>query len=179
MCHFTCDMWHVTHYIQAVVNIVSKSQVRSSNGLWFLICWRFGGKRSLNQLLTKVFVSPATPGLLNIIREARIKAFENVMYHWVKGTLVPLWKEYIFTKSAPSPVIMPLPTLFLLMVLLTWETPGCHQQVQPEVTIKFPFYGNTHTHTQNVWPPKRKKKKGLGATTHIGWEIHTGGMRDF
>ena len=38
----------------------------------------------------------------------------------------------------------------------------------------------THTHTHKMFDrQKEKKKKGLGATTHIGWEIHTGGMRDF
>ena len=93
-----------------------------------------------------VVVSLATRGLLNIIREVRITAFQNVSYHWVKGTLVTLWKRYIFTKSAPSPVIMPHPTLFLLMVLLTLETPSCHQQVQPGVTIKFPFSENRKNH---------------------------------
>ena len=50
--HFvTCDMWHVTGYTGHMtcdmfwgVNILSKFQLPSSYGLWFMVSWRLGGK---------------------------------------------------------------------------------------------------------------------------------------
>ena len=59
MWHMTCDTWHVTCDMLWGLNIVSKFQLPSSYGLWFMIFWRFGGKGSLtdwpNELITKVF----------------------------------------------------------------------------------------------------------------------------
>ena len=60
--HLTCDRWHVTYdmcHVNIVVNIVSKFQVPSSNGLAFMMFWRFGWKGWLSYLiyllLPKVF----------------------------------------------------------------------------------------------------------------------------
>ena len=67
--HVTCDTWHVTHDTWGV-NILSKFQLPSSYGLWFMIFWRFGGKGLLTDWLNHEGVcrtAPATPGLLNMI----------------------------------------------------------------------------------------------------------------
>ena len=66
----TGDTWHVTHDTWQVVNIVSKFQVPSSNGLGFMMFWRFGGKGSVNHLISDEAVcrtAPSTPGLLIIL----------------------------------------------------------------------------------------------------------------
>ena len=69
----TCDTWHVTHDMWLVVwgNILSKFQLPSSYGLWFMISWRLGGKGWLTHSLTQSIndegvcrTAPATPGLL-------------------------------------------------------------------------------------------------------------------
>ena len=54
--HVLRDMWHVTCDMLLGVNIVSKFQLPSSYGLWFMIFWRFGGKGSMIDWITKVFV---------------------------------------------------------------------------------------------------------------------------
>ena len=66
-------MWHVTRYTQGVVNIVSKFQVRSSIGVWFMIFWRFGGKGSVSSFIYQWMydegvcrTAPPTPDLLII-----------------------------------------------------------------------------------------------------------------
>ena len=74
--HVTCDMWQVTSntwHMTCVmlwgVNNFSRFQLPSSNGLWFMIFWRFGGKGSPNDWLTDSIndkgvcrTPPATPG---------------------------------------------------------------------------------------------------------------------
>ena len=67
--HTTHDTWHVTggeHYV--------KCQVPSSNGLGFMVFWKFGAKEwltwSVNKLFSDVGVcstDPATPSLLNTL----------------------------------------------------------------------------------------------------------------
>ena len=47
--------YFLTHYTQGRVNIVLTFKVPNSNGLGFIIFWRFGGKGRLNQQVTKVF----------------------------------------------------------------------------------------------------------------------------
>ena len=85
MWHVTCDMWHVTHDTWHVtcdtwrdmlhmtcdmfggVNILSKFQLLSSYGLWFMILWISGGKGWLTESINYKAVyrtDPATPGLL-------------------------------------------------------------------------------------------------------------------
>ena len=53
--HVTHDMWHVWG-----VNILSKFQLPSSYGLWFIILWRYGGKGLLaeliNESVTRLFI---------------------------------------------------------------------------------------------------------------------------
>ena len=60
MCHVSRVTCHMSHITWLIVNIVSKFQVPSSNGLGFMVLWIFGGKWSLtwsiSQLITKVFV---------------------------------------------------------------------------------------------------------------------------
>ena len=61
--HMTCDTWHVTHG-GGGVNILSKFQLPSSYRLGFMMLWRLGGNRSLNQLMNDEAVyrtAPATP----------------------------------------------------------------------------------------------------------------------
>ena len=67
MWHVTCDTWHVTHETQGVMNIVSKCQLPSSNGLEYTEFWRYFHTPSLNPSISKGGVwrtAPATPGLL-------------------------------------------------------------------------------------------------------------------
>ena len=77
MWHVTCDMWHVTWHVTHDmwyvwgVNILSKFQLPSSYGLWFIILWISGGKGWLNESMNKSMndeavyrTAPATPGLL-------------------------------------------------------------------------------------------------------------------
>ena len=67
--HVTSDMWHVTHDNWCIVNILSKFQLSSSNGLGFLMLWISGGKGSLNQSVSNggdCRTAPAAPGLLSI-----------------------------------------------------------------------------------------------------------------
>ena len=63
----TCDTWHMTYDIWTMtqetlreVDIVSKFQVPISNGLGFMMFWRFGGKglpiEIMNEWITKVFL---------------------------------------------------------------------------------------------------------------------------
>ena len=43
------DTWNVPRYTKWEVNIFTKWQVISSNGLCFMVFWRFGGKGRLNK----------------------------------------------------------------------------------------------------------------------------------
>ena len=56
----TRAMWHVTHDTWLVVNIVSKVQVPSSDGLGFMVLWRLEEKDGLinqfNESVTEVFL---------------------------------------------------------------------------------------------------------------------------
>ena len=60
MWHMTCDTWHVTwhmtHDMWHVwgVNILSKFQLPSSYGLWFMILWIYGGDGWLAQLMNEL-----------------------------------------------------------------------------------------------------------------------------
>ena len=73
--HVTPDTWHVTCDTWWGVNILSKFQLPSSNGLGFMISWRLGGKGSwlnewINELIKDEAVCrtvPATPGVLIIL----------------------------------------------------------------------------------------------------------------
>ena len=60
MWHVTRDTWHKTHDMRHVtydmlwgVNLLSKLQLPSSSGLWFMIFWRLGGKGWLNELINE------------------------------------------------------------------------------------------------------------------------------
>ena len=78
MWHVTRDMWHVTRDMWrdtwhmtcdmfGGVNILSKFQLSSSYGLWFMILWISGGKGSVTESVKYEAVyrtAPATPGLL-------------------------------------------------------------------------------------------------------------------
>ena len=54
------DTWHMTCDMFGGVNILSKFQLPSSYGLWFMILWISGGKGWLNQLInqwiTRLFI---------------------------------------------------------------------------------------------------------------------------
>ena len=54
--HLTCDMWNMV----VGVNIISKFQLPTSNGLWFMMPCRFGGKGWLtewmNESVIRLFV---------------------------------------------------------------------------------------------------------------------------
>ena len=56
MRHVTCDMWQVTYDTWCGVNILSKFQLSSFNGFGVMMFWKLGGKGSLTELMTKVFV---------------------------------------------------------------------------------------------------------------------------
>ena len=76
--HVTYDTWHVTRDMQHVTcdmlwgeTILSKFQLPSSSGLWFMIFWRFGGKGWFTHWLNESVnhkgfykTAPATQGLL-------------------------------------------------------------------------------------------------------------------
>ena len=69
--HVTGDTWQMTRENDTSqdMNIVSTFQVPSSNGLVFMVYWRFGGKGWLTRLIKYKGVcrtDPATPGLLII-----------------------------------------------------------------------------------------------------------------
>ena len=67
MWHVTCDTWHVTYDMLLGVNNLSKFQLPSSSGLWFMILWRLRGKGWLTDWLSneaECRTAPATPGLL-------------------------------------------------------------------------------------------------------------------
>ena len=56
--YVTRDTWNVTHETSHItcdmlwgVNILSKCQLPSSYGLWFMISWRLGGKDSRTDLI--------------------------------------------------------------------------------------------------------------------------------
>ena len=66
--HMTHDTWHVTCDTRCGVNILSKFQFPSSNSLWLMKCWRFGGKGSANEWMNEWIsdkgvcrTAPATP----------------------------------------------------------------------------------------------------------------------
>ena len=67
--HVTCDTWHMTFDKWWGVNVLSKFQLPSSNGLGSIMFWIFGGKRSLTDWLNELMSNKAvcrTPGLFNI-----------------------------------------------------------------------------------------------------------------
>ena len=67
--HVTRDTWNITHDTWCGVNILSKFQLSSSNGLGFMMLWISGGKGSLTQWINHEAVcrtAPATPGRLII-----------------------------------------------------------------------------------------------------------------
>ena len=83
MGHGTWDMWHVTLDMRRVtcdmlwgVNILSKFQLPSSYGLWFMIFWILGGKGWLPQWINDKAgckTDPATPSLLKRTRNFQRK----------------------------------------------------------------------------------------------------------
>ena len=69
--HLTGDRWQVTRDTWWGVNILSKFQLPSSNGLGFMMSWRWRGKGWLSDLINESMndegvcrAAPATPGLL-------------------------------------------------------------------------------------------------------------------
>ena len=50
--HVSHDKWHLTYATEGVVNIVSKFQVPSSNGLGVMMLWGLGGKGSLSDSIS-------------------------------------------------------------------------------------------------------------------------------
>ena len=65
--HVTPDTWHLTCDTWWGVNILSKCQLSSSQGLGVMMLWRFGGKCWLSNLIGNRGVcktAPATSGLL-------------------------------------------------------------------------------------------------------------------
>ena len=87
-----CDTWHVTHDTWHMtcdtlwgVDILSKFQLPSSYGLWFMISWRLGGKGWPTELMNHggdCRTAPVTPGLLII----------NIINYWyTAGFVEQLW----------------------------------------------------------------------------------------
>ena len=67
MWHMTRDMWHGACDMLWWVNILSKFQLPSSYGLWYMIFWRSVGKGSLTDWLNHggdCRTAPYTPGML-------------------------------------------------------------------------------------------------------------------
>ena len=71
--HMTCDIWHMTCDMLWGVNILSKFQLPSCYGLWFIISWTLGGKGSRTDWLINdkgvCRTAPAKPGLLNTLQK--------------------------------------------------------------------------------------------------------------
>ena len=106
MWHVTCDTWHfVTRDMFGGVNILSKFQLPSSYGLWFMISWSSRGKGSRSDWMNDEGVSrtaQATPGLLKILNNSKtcqrmkkirtyrfqstapnnLKWGQNIIFHW-------------------------------------------------------------------------------------------------
>ena len=85
MWHVTRDTWHVTHDTWCGVNILSKFQLSSSNGLGFMMLWISGGKGSVTRSVNDEAVcrtAPATPGLLNTmtVRNSMIPSLKSAIY---------------------------------------------------------------------------------------------------
>ena len=102
----TRDMWHVTCGMLWGVNIVSKFQLLSYSGLWFMIFWRLGGKgwftNSLNESMNDKAdcrTAPATPGLVKIIS---ISGSEK-LWIWEKIVIVTKAQQTTLTESYEYP----------------------------------------------------------------------------
>ena len=81
--HLTCDTWHMTLTYDTWwgVNILSKCQLPSSNGLRLMISWRLGGKGWVTEWISyKAFcrTAPTSSGLLIICHWFQ-KLFPSVM----------------------------------------------------------------------------------------------------
>ena len=82
--HVTRDMWHVTCDMLWGVYILSKFRLPSSSGLWFMICWKLGGKGWLNEWMSNEAdcrTAPPTLGPL-IITYTRIEPAQNQKISW-------------------------------------------------------------------------------------------------
>ena len=83
----------------ALVNTLSKFQLPSSNCLWFMMLWRFGGKGWLTHSLNHKAVcrtAPATPGLLTFsalcLGDTYYLLNFDLFLFWVKSNL---WRLFL------------------------------------------------------------------------------------
>ena len=94
-----CDKWHMTRDMQHVtcdmlwgVNILSKFQLPSSSGFWFMIFWRLGGKGWVTEFMSNESdcrTALATPGLLNIVNQKKIYGPQQNFYN---SHFLQIWK---------------------------------------------------------------------------------------
>ena len=74
MWHMTHDTGHMTHDIWCGVNILSKFQLSSSNGLAVMMLWISGGKGSLTDWINYEAVCRTAPATLGLLKTHTVKA---------------------------------------------------------------------------------------------------------
>ena len=98
MWHITCDMWHVTHDMWHVegVNILSKFQLPSSYGLWFMTSWRSRGKGWPTEWINDggdCRTAPATPGLLKTLHYFCLWHTKGKVFLLLEGLESSFWGQ--------------------------------------------------------------------------------------
>ena len=82
----TDNKWHVTHDTWCRVNILSKFQLSSSNGLGDMMLWIYGGKGSLTQwIINDVSVCRTALATLGLLKK---KGFSEVCHQTTAVQLV-------------------------------------------------------------------------------------------
>ena len=110
--HMTHNTWHMTHDIWHMVggvNILSKFQLSSSNGLGFMMLWISWGKGLINQSISHGGVcrtAPATPGLLNRAREKTKTVLKSHWHGEQLGNMAINWSWLIHFKNHPNATVV-------------------------------------------------------------------------
>ena len=89
MWHMACDLWHVTCDMLWGVNILSKSQLPRSYGLWFMISWRLGEKGSRTDWINYEGVGRTAPVTLGLLNRA---GWSQGYMHYIKFGIAQCWQ---------------------------------------------------------------------------------------
>ena len=118
MWHVTRDMRRVTCDMLLGVNILSKFQLPSSSGWWFMIFWRLGGKGWLTDWLSELMndeadcrTAPASPGLLIILQEELEVGPRNGSYILLSPVITDLTCPRCIPPAGTSSTLPPTPWL--------------------------------------------------------------------
>ena len=144
MWHVTCDRWHVTLDTWCGVNILSKYQLSSSNGLEAMMFWISEGKGWLTHSLNDEAVcrrAPATPGLLNNIMSTNIFYLPCFVHQFKTIFFLFNLHDFEIKNLTRTTCIVSILKTFFIFVLLTPQKIYLNCPVFPYFWENFPYTG--------------------------------------